>query len=69
MLKKLNKAFRIGYLYPYPVPAYNQFLDIRIRLKTHYLSGYPTGKPDGDRLWCARLDFVVCFVGVDYKFH
>jgi len=36
--------------YPYPVPVWKQFLDIRIRLQTHYPSGYPTGKPDSAHL-------------------
>ena len=26
-------------------------MDIRIRLKTYYPAGYPTGKPDRDHLW------------------
>jgi len=30
-------------------------LDIRIRLQTHYPSGYPTGKPDSDHLcWICK---------------
>jgi len=37
----------------YPVPVWKQFLDIRIRLQTHYSSGYPTGKPDSDHLCCS----------------
>jgi len=37
--------------YPYPVPVRKQFLDIRIRLQTHYPAGYPTGKPVSDHLW------------------
>jgi len=41
---------RFGYLDPYPVPVRRQFLDIRIRLQTHYPAGYPTGKPDSDHL-------------------
>jgi len=36
---------RIGYPYPYPVPVGKQFLDIRIRMQTHYPAGCPTGKP------------------------
>jgi len=35
----------------YPVPVWKQFLDIRIRLQTHYPAGYPSGKPDNDHLW------------------
>jgi len=50
ILKISSKAFRNGYSYPYPVPAWKQFLDIRIRLQTHYPTGYPTGKPDSDHL-------------------
>jgi len=42
---------RFGYPYPYPVHVWKQFLDIHIRLQTHYLAGYPTGKPDSDNLW------------------
>jgi len=38
--------------YPGPVPVSKQFLDIRIRLQTHYPAGYPTGKPDSDHLCC-----------------
>ena len=53
-----------GYPDPYPVPIWKQFLDIRIRLHTHYPAGYPTGKPDNDHLCCAMLWFetnlVVC---------
>jgi len=45
---------RFGYLDPYPVPVRRQFLDIRIRLQTHYPAGYPTGKPDSDHLWCTN---------------
>jgi len=40
----------------------SSFLDILIRLQTHYLSEYPAGKPDSDHLYCAillllRMDF------------
>jgi len=31
-------------------PFLKQFLDILIRLQTHYRAGYPTGKPDSDHL-------------------
>jgi len=41
---------RFGYPDPYPVPVRRQFLDIRIRLQTHYPAGYPTGQPDSDNL-------------------
>jgi len=41
---------RFGYPDPYPVPVWNQFLDIRIRFQIHYPAGYPTGKPDSDHL-------------------
>jgi len=41
---------RFGYPYPYPVPAGKQFLDIRIRLQTHYPAAYPTRQPDSDHL-------------------
>jgi len=47
---------RFGYPDPYPVPVRKQFLDILIRLQTHYPSGYPTGKPDSDHL-CKPLLF------------
>jgi len=30
-----SKKFRIGYPYPYLVPTWKQFSDIRIRLKTY----------------------------------
>ena len=33
---------RFGYPYPYLVPVWKQILDIRIRLHTHYPTGYPT---------------------------
>jgi len=39
---------RFGYPDPYPFSVSKQFLDIRIWLQTHYLAGYPTGKPDSD---------------------
>jgi len=43
------KAFRIsGSL---SVSRLKAVLDIRIRLQTHYPSGYPTGKLDSDHLW------------------
>jgi len=41
---------RFGYPDPYPVPVWKQFLDILIRLQTHYPAGYPTGKLDSDHL-------------------
>jgi len=44
---EISKCFE----YPYPVPVWKQFLDIRIWLQTHYLAAYPTGKPDSDHLW------------------
>jgi len=40
-----------GSAYPYPVPVWKHFLDILIRLHTHYLARYPTDKSDSDRLW------------------
>ena len=42
---------RFGCPDPYPVPVSKQILDIRIRLKTYYPAGYPTGKPDSAKLW------------------
>jgi len=49
ILKISRKAFRI----PLSVPGsrLKAVLDIRIRLQTHYPSGYPDGKPDSDQLW------------------
>jgi len=46
--------------YPYPVTVSKQFLDIRIRLQTHYPAGYPTGKTDSDHL--CLLVAAVCYV-------
>ena len=40
---------RFGYPFPYPVPIWKQFLDIPIRLQTHYPAVYPTGKQNSDR--------------------
>ena len=53
---------RFRYLGPYPVPIRKQFLDICIRLQTHYRGRYPTGKPDTDHLWHRWLDsgFLLC---------
>jgi len=34
-------------------------MDIRIRWKAFYPSGYPTGKPDSDHLWETVQDFDV----------
>ena len=45
---------RFGYPGPYPVPVRRQFLDIRIRLQTHYPARYATGKPDSDHLCCSQ---------------
>jgi len=42
--KYREKRFR------YPVPVRKQFLDIRIRLQTHYPAGFPTGKLDSDHV-------------------
>jgi len=39
-----------GCPYPYPVPVWKQFLNVRIRLQTHYPAVYPTGTPDSDHL-------------------
>ena len=39
-------------------PFLSFFLDILIRLQTHYPAGYPTGKPDSDHLWCKQAGFV-----------
>ena len=44
-----EKCFR--YPYPYPVSVSKQFLDIRIRLQTHYPAGDPNSNPDSDHLW------------------
>jgi len=45
-------------------------LDIRIRLQTHYLAGYPTGKPDNDPLWqVAYTLFKKLFVHGDNFLH
>jgi len=46
ILEMSMKAFRISG----SVPVCKQFLDIRIRLQTHYPAGYPTDKPDSDHL-------------------
>ena len=45
-----HREKRLGYPYPYLVPVWKKFLDIRIRLQTHLPAGYPTGKPDSDHL-------------------
>ena len=42
----------LRYPYLYPVPVWKQFLDICVRLQTHYPSACPTGKPDSDHLCC-----------------
>ena len=76
ILKISIKSF--GYPHPYPVPIWKQFLDIRIRLQTHYPAGYPTGKPDSDHLctvfqrwaldWIRTIaNFVEFGVEPDYK--
>jgi len=46
---------RFGYPFPYPVPIWKQFLDIPIRLQTHYPAVYPTGKQNSDHLCPAPL--------------
>ena len=52
VLKISNKACRTGYPYPDPAPEEKHVLDIRIRLKTYYPAGFPSGKPDSDHLCC-----------------
>ena len=47
IIDKSVSDIRIRILFPFE----SSFCHIRIRLQTHYLAGYPTGKPDSDHLW------------------
>jgi len=49
ILEISRKIFQISL--SYPVHVWKQFLDICMRLQTHYPAGYPTGKRDSDHLW------------------